>query len=214
MNPQSTTRTLARSFGPRLRAFPLRATLSQLLSFLLLLQTCMPPSPVSPRPPRRFRARRRGGARAADAKPPRRARPRGESLVAARVAAPQSFGIVLSPLSTDFGDHAGLDHHQSAGKLVLTANTPAGQPHSFELIAADGAHAPFSNVAGLAGEVRNRRRARRRAGAELRGLRAGRVVRGRAAPGVIARVSADGAAVQNPWVTLPGENGLVGRSLR
>lgn len=39
------------------------------------------------------------------------------------------------------------------------------------------------------------------------------MITGTNAPGALARISADGASVRNPWVTLPGESGLVAGGL-
>ncbi|HZB44130.1 MAG TPA: hypothetical protein VE360_02745, partial [Pyrinomonadaceae bacterium] len=115
---------------------------------------------------------------------------------------------MLTPLPTAFNQHTGIDHHQPANKLIVAANSPAGQPHNFELIAADGAHAAFSNVAGLSGEPRIAAARDDGQGRSRGGFAPGEMFAGTGLPGVIARVSADGSAVQNPWVTLPGETGL------
>src|SRR5688572_18187118 len=69
-------------------------------------------------------------------------------------SAPQeNWNVVLAPVATEFHDHAGLDHHQPSRKLILSANAPTGDPNSFELLAGDGGHSAFSNVAGLQADV-------------------------------------------------------------
>ena len=65
----------------------------------------------------------------------------------------ESWNVVLTPVNTEFKDYAGVDYHHSSRKLMLSANTPAGLPHNFETIAADGTRSVFSNVAGLDGEL-------------------------------------------------------------
>ncbi|HEX6625223.1 MAG TPA: hypothetical protein VF064_16035, partial [Pyrinomonadaceae bacterium] len=119
-----------------------------------------------------------------------------------------SFGIVLTPLPTVFNRHTGIDHHQPANKLIVAANSPTGQPHNFESIAADGTHAAFSNVAGLSGEPRIAAARDDGQGRSRGGFAPGEMFAGTGLPGVIARVSADGSSVRNPWVTLPDETGL------
>src|SRR3712207_6817787 len=71
----------------------------------------------------------------------------------AGVSPQENWNVVLTPVVTEFHDHAGLDHHQPSRKLLLSANAPTGDPNSFELLAGDGGHSGFSNVAGLQGEV-------------------------------------------------------------
>ncbi|MET0625293.1 MAG: VWA domain-containing protein [Pyrinomonadaceae bacterium] len=201
MNRKSTTRS-RRPSAARLNTFPLRATLAQVLALLLILQTCMLPSAAvaSPTSPART------------APPPaaevvvKESEAAGETFVVAAAAA-QSFGVVLTELSTDFRGHVGLDHHQPTNRLVLSANAPTGEPHSFEQIGADGSHAAFSNLAGLVGEQRVAAARDDGQGQSLAGFAPGELFVGTGAPGVIARVRADGASVQNPWVTLPGEAG-------
>ena len=59
--------------------------------------------------------------------------------------APQSssFGVELTALNTAFTNHTGIDYHQRTRKVVVSANSSAGQPNNFELIQADGTHANF-----------------------------------------------------------------------
>lgn len=125
------------------------------------------------------------------------------------LAAQESWNVVLTPVDTEFHDHTGLDHHQPSKKLILSANAPTGEPNSFELLAADGGHAGFSNVAGLQGEVLVATARDDGQGLSRGGFQPGTLFAGTGAPGVIARLSADGAAIQNPWVTLPDEAGPV-----
>ncbi len=121
----------------------------------------------------------------------------------------QQSGIVLTPLTTAFNGHGGIDYHQANNKLVLSANAPAGQPRNFELIAADGSHAAYSNVAGLNGELKIATARDDGQGLSRGGFNVGEMFCGTLAAGVIARLSANGATIENPWVTLPNEGGTV-----
>ncbi|HYV11049.1 MAG TPA: PKD domain-containing protein, partial [Pyrinomonadaceae bacterium] len=127
------------------------------------------------------------------------------------VAVPQSanFGVELTALSTAFNNHGGIDYHQRTRKVVVSANSTTGQPNNFELIQADGAHANFSNVSGVSGELKIATARDDGLGASLAGFKPGDLFTSTDAPGVVARVASDGGTVQNPWATLTGETGLV-----
>ncbi|MDQ3802896.1 MAG: putative Ig domain-containing protein [Acidobacteriota bacterium] len=114
---------------------------------------------------------------------------------------------MLTPLGTAFNSHTGIDYHQPSRNVVVSANSPTGQPNNFELIDGGGAHHPFSNVGGLGGALKLATARDDGQGASLGGFRAGELFTGTGVTGVVARVAPDGAAVQNPWVTLPGEAG-------
>ncbi len=118
--------------------------------------------------------------------------------------------VVLTPVTGEFKDYVGLDYHQPSRKMLLSAHTPAGQPNNFELIAADGTSSAFSNLAGLSGEVLVATTRDEGQGMSRGGFSAGELLTSTGVPGVIARVNASGASVQNPWVTLPEETGLGG----
>ncbi|HEY2961613.1 MAG TPA: RHS repeat-associated core domain-containing protein [Pyrinomonadaceae bacterium] len=122
----------------------------------------------------------------------------------------ENWSVVLTPVSTEFKDYAGLDYHHSSRKLLLSANNPNGQPHNFETIAADGTRSPFSNVAGLTGDILIATARDEGQGLSRGGFVAGEVFVTTGVPGSIARLNASGATVQNPWVTLPNENGITG----
>ena len=64
-----------------------------------------------------------------------------QSMVAflhATLAPQENWNVVLTPVSTEFKDYAGLDYHHSSRKLLLSANNPAGQPNNFEAVCRDG----------------------------------------------------------------------------
>src|SRR6185503_19776156 len=75
------------------------------------------------------------------------------SLLRAALTPQENWNVVLTPVTTEFKDYSGLDYHASSRKLLLSANTPSGQPNNFEAIATDGSRASFTNVAGLDGDL-------------------------------------------------------------
>lgn len=120
------------------------------------------------------------------------------------------LAITLRTLGTDFNQPVGIDYHAPTNTVALSVNYPTGNPVSLELVAADGAHATFSAMSGLANEVKI---ATVRAGNPA-GFAAGDLFVGNGIDGQIARVSADGTTIDNPWVDLPGDsNGLIRGSL-
>jgi RHS repeat-associated protein len=135
--------------------------------------------------------------------------PRGTTAATPTTAA-EAFGVVLTPLGTAFNNHAGVGYHQQSRSVVVSANSPTGWPNNFELIDGGGTHHAFSNVSDLGGALKLAVSRDDGRGASLGGFRTGELFSGTGTPGGVARISADGAAVQNPWVTLPGEAGLPG----
>src|SRR5689334_5507237 len=65
-----------------------------------------------------------------------------------------NFGVELTPLTTAFNNHVGIDYHQRTRKVVVSANSTLGQPNNFELIQADATHGTFSNLSGVSGELK------------------------------------------------------------
>lgn len=124
--------------------------------------------------------------------------------------APQSFGIVLTPVNGPFNGGIGISHHQPTNKVLSSTFSPSGQPHNFELIAADGSRTGFTNVAGISGELRIATARDDGQGISHGGFAPGEVFTGTEVAGVIARIKADGSAIQDPWVVLPDEAGLSG----
>jgi len=133
-------------------------------------------------------------------------RPAPETTVAPQSS---SSGVELTALSTAFNNHTGIDYHQRTRKVVVSANSTTGQPNNFELIQADGAHANFSNVSGVSGELKIATARDDGFGVSLAGFKPGDLFTSTDAPGVVARVASDGGTVQNPWATLTGETGSV-----
>jgi len=135
------------------------------------------------------------------------------SNVMKMIAEPQSTTFSLTPISTGFNNPVGMDYHPILNKVVVSVNYPSGQPNNFELIAEDGSHLPFSNIAGLTDEVKIAIVQDDGGGESIGGFRAGELFCGTGIGGQILRISANGDTVDNPWLTLPGEGGLLRGSL-
>jgi len=131
------------------------------------------------------------------------------SLLRAALTPQENWNVVLTPVTTEFKDYSGVDYHASSRKLLLSANTPSGQPNNFEAVAADGSRASFSNVAGLDGDLVIATSRDEGQGMSRGGFPAGELFTSTGVPGAVARVNASGATVQNPWVTLQNETGAI-----
>jgi uncharacterized repeat protein (TIGR01451 family) len=114
--------------------------------------------------------------------------------------------LTLTPITTPFNTPIGIDYHEPTNNVVISANYPSGVPYNFELVDRDGNREPFSDVGGFTDEVKI---GTIRSGPFAGGFAPGELFTGTGVPGVIARISADGTTVQDPWVTLPGETGLL-----
>jgi Mg-chelatase subunit ChlD len=92
----------------------------------------------------------------------------------------------------------------------MSVNYPSGMPHNFELVQANGRRNRFSTISGLTEELKL---ATVRQSDCLGGFRVGELYSASGRPGVIVKISPDGRTIRNPWVTLPGEDGLLRGSL-
>src|SRR5262249_54924731 len=120
--------------------------------------------------------------------------------------ASSNLGMVdLVPISTSFNNPIAVDFDDPLNQIVLSVNYNSGQPHNFETIQADGTHIPFSTVSGLTDEVYI---ATARTGNQG-GFTPGDLFVGDGRPGQIARITDHGNTLIDPWVTLPGETGLL-----
>jgi hypothetical protein len=128
------------------------------------------------------------------------------ALLAIALVPGTAGAITLTPLGTPFNTPIGIDYHQPSNKLVMSVNYPSGEPNNFELVAADGSRTPFSAVHGLTDELKI---GSVRSSSCQGGFAAGELFTGNGVPGQIVRIGATGAPVLDPWVTLPGENGLM-----
>ena len=113
--------------------------------------------------------------------------------------------MTLTPLSTGFNNPVGIDYHEPSNTVVMSVNYPTGSPSNFELVAADGSRTPFSAINGLTDELKL---ATVRSGACQGGFATGELFTGNGKPGEVVRVSPDGSAIQDPWVTL-ADGGLL-----
>lgn len=115
-----------------------------------------------------------------------------------------TFGVTLTPTVTNLSKPVGVAHYQPTNNLISSVNYSNGKPHNLEKILSDGSHTKFSDASGFTGEIRV---------AAVRdilgGFTLGDLFISTGTVGEIVRVSADGVTIENPWVTLPGETGLV-----
>jgi RHS repeat-associated protein len=199
-------------------SFPGQRALACLLLLALFVQTVAPPAIASPRIAplvATLASTAPGEARALLG----RAASSGGTLAAAilgffnpamaAAVTQETWSVVLTPLTTEFKDHVGLDYHQPSRSILLSANSLTGQPNSFDTIAAGGGHAAFSNVVGLKDDLLVATARDDGQGMSLGGFRPGEVFASASAPGVIVHISSDGATVRNPWAVLPGESGMI-----
>lgn len=127
------------------------------------------------------------------------------------VGSAMAADITLQPFTGFvFNAPIGIDFHEPTGKLLLSVNYPTGSPNNLDLVAANGAPTPFSGLAGLTDELKI---ATVRASACQGGFTVGQAFTGNGQPGQLVRISANGATVNNPWVTLPGEAATIRGSL-
>ena len=194
-------------------AFTAQSFITLLLMYCLLLQTLAPPALAAPLGPGKgfsFAWLDKGvSSLAAIFERPKTNPPPFATAAVPVTPTTEEFGVVLTPLTTTFSGHAGIEHHQPLRTVVVTANSPNGMPLNFESIDEEGTHRPYSNVAGFTGGLKIATARDGGTGLSIGGFAPGELFVGTGAPGVIARVAADGATVQNPWVTLDGETGTV-----
>jgi len=123
---------------------------------------------------------------------------------------PARATITLTAVATGFNGLIGIDHHEPTNQVVVSVNYPSGSPYNFELIDAAGNHAQFSTASGFGNEVKI---ATIRTSGCQQTFVAGELFTGNGVSGQIARIGATGTPVTSPWVTLPGETGLLRGSL-
>jgi hypothetical protein len=123
------------------------------------------------------------------------------AAVTAGVAATagSASAVTLTPITTGFNSPIGIDYHEQSNKVVMSVNYPTGAPRNFELVAADGSRTPFSTISGLTDELKL---ATVRSGACQGGFATGELFTGNGRAGQVVRISPNGSAIQNPWVTL------------
>jgi hypothetical protein len=114
--------------------------------------------------------------------------------------------VSLTPIATGFPNPIGIGYYAPTNQLVMSVNYRKGEPNNFDILDNGGTFTPFSSVSGLTDEVylasiQNR--------SCQDGFTPGDLYFGTGTAGVIARLSDDGTTLTNPWVTLPGETGLL-----
>ena len=118
--------------------------------------------------------------------------------------------LTLVSITTPFNSPVGIDFHEPTGTVIMSVNYSSGSPYNFERVEEDGTHVQFSTYANLTNEVKI---------ATARpdnpaGFPSGEFFVGNGTDGQIARITADGTSILNPWVDLPGaDNGLMRGSL-
>jgi hypothetical protein len=118
--------------------------------------------------------------------------------------------VTLTPIAIGFPNPIGIDYYQPTKEIVMSVNYPGGMPNNFDIVAADGTFSPYSSVSGLTDEVYM---AGIRSSSCQQTFQTGELYFGTGTPGVIAKLSADGTTLTNPWVTLPNEGGLLNGGL-
>ncbi len=114
--------------------------------------------------------------------------------------------VTLTPIAISFPNPIGIDYYQPTNEIVMSVNYPGGIPNNFDVVAADGTLSPYGSVSGLTNEVYM---AGIRSSSCQQTFQTGEVYFGTGTPGVIAKLSADGTTLTDPWVTLPNEGGLL-----
>jgi len=114
--------------------------------------------------------------------------------------------VTLTPIAISFPNPIGIDYYQPTNEIVMSVNYPGGIPNNFDVVAADGTLSPYGSVSGLTNEVYM---AGIRSSSCQQTFQTGEVYFGTGTPGVIAKLSADGTTLTDPWVTLPNEAGLL-----
>ena len=114
--------------------------------------------------------------------------------------------VSLTKIGTDFPNPIGIGYYEPTHRLVMSVNYKSGEPNNFDVLDNFGTFSSLSNVSGLTDEVYL---AAIRDSPCQDGFTVGDLYFGTGKPGVIARSSDGGATLTNPWVTLPGETGLL-----
>ncbi|PYT09922.1 MAG: hypothetical protein DMF60_01585 [Acidobacteria bacterium] len=102
-----------------------------------------------------------------------------------------------------------VDYQETSDSLVVSVHYKNGLPNNFVRVSRTGVITPFSSASGYPEEVYLAVAPSQNCsgtGLSLGGFKVGDVFAG-SGTGTIARISADGTTVQNPFATLPGETG-------
>ena len=120
-----------------------------------------------------------------------------------------SPNFTLQRLSTLFNTPVGIEYHPILDRMVMSVNCCNGQPFTFESVKPDGTHEPYTTINGLGDEVYFAIARDEGGGFSIGGFPAGQMFTGNGQAGHITRISPDGSTIENPWIILPGEPGLM-----
>jgi PKD repeat protein len=117
-----------------------------------------------------------------------------------------SPGLPLTTITANVPVPIGVEYYEPTNEILLSVHYSSGLPFNFELVAADGSQSQFSNISGLTDEVYI---ATVRTSTCEGGFTVGESFTGTGVAGQISRIAPGGTSAQIPWVTLPGETGLL-----
>jgi|GEM_PF-6660409 len=135
-------------------------------------------------------------------------------------ALPAVAPITLSTLAASSGGNLdnliGIDYQENSDSVIVSVHSTTGVPNNFVKVTRAGVVTQFSTASGFPEEVYFAIAPSQNCsgiGLSLGGFNVGDVFAGSGfgtgAGSTIARISADGNTVQNPFATLPGETGLL-----
>jgi hypothetical protein len=113
-------------------------------------------------------------------------------------------GFALRQVVSGHAGIIGIDSHPITNNIIFSENYPNGSPNNFSSITQGGESAAWSTISGLRDEVMIHIVKQ-----PVGGFEVGTLFCGSGVPGVVVKISPDGKSVENPWVTLPGETGLM-----
>ena len=113
--------------------------------------------------------------------------------------------VTLSVAADGLHSATGLAYDELNNSLIASVDYDMGVPNNFDQVLSDGTVSTFSNVSGFTDEVEL---VAARSG-NPGGFTAGDLFTSNGHPGQIVKISNNGQTVVNPWVTLPGETGLL-----
>lgn len=117
--------------------------------------------------------------------------------------------VSLSTLAGPLNNPIAVDYQETSDSLIVSLNYVNGLPYNFARVSRTGVVTQFSSASGFIEEVYLAVAPSQncsRTGLSLGGFPVGDVFAG-SGTGTVARISADGTTVQNPFATLPGETG-------